>query len=406
MTGHRFDGGTWEQLRGRRSIKWRAYPPDVLPAWVAEMDFPLARPIAEALHAAVDRDDTGYAYFDGFAEAVAGFLADRLTWTVDPALISAVPDVMAGVGESLRLLTDPDAGVVINPPVYPPFAVAIRAAGRRVVEVPLGRAGAAHLLDLDALERAFAADAVQAYLLCSPHNPTGLVFSRTELQAVAALARRYDIAVVADEIHAPLALPGAGFTAYLSLEQAAPRAVSLVSASKAFNLAGLKCAALVAGDADVLALTASISPEVRFRTGLFGVLASIAAFRDGGPWLDEVLGYLDGNRRLLGDLLAQRLPAARWAPPQASYLAWLDLSAYDLGPDPAAVLLAQGRVALSPGPDFGALGSGFARLNFATPAHLLTEAVDRMAAAVAGQPVGGQPVGGQPMASPTASSRP
>lgn len=378
-----FDGVDWAALSGRRSMKWQHFPPDVLPAWVAEMDFPLARPVTAALHDAIDRNDTGYASFGGFAEAVAAFVADRLAWTVDPAHISAVPDVMAGVSESLRLLTEPGAGVVVNTPVYPPFFTTIADIGRRVVEAPLARAGAAYLLDLDGLERAFASDAVQAYLLCSPHNPTGVVFARGELEAVAALARRYDVAVVADEIHAPLTLPGATFTAYLSLgAQVAPRAASLVSASKAFNLAGLKCAALVTADPEVLALTGRIPAEVRYRTGLLGVLAGIAAFREGAPWLDDVLGHLEGNRRLLGSLLADRLPEARWVPPQASYLAWLDLSAYGLGPDPSATLLQRGRVALSPGPDFGPLGAGFARLNFATSQGLLTEAVDRMAAAV------------------------
>ena len=384
MNGHPFDELSLTELRGRRSLKWRHFAPDVLPAWVAEMDFPLAAPVAEALHAAVERDDTGYAHFGGFAESASAFLDSRLAWSVHPAAISALPDVMAGVSECLRLLTEPGAGVVINPPVYPPFSSVIADVGRQVVEAPLARNGLAYALDLDALERAFAGEGVQAYLLCSPHNPTGLVFTSAELAAVSDLARRYDVAVVADEIHAPLILPGATFTPYLAVSssRAVSRAVSLVSASKAFNLAGLKCAALVATDAAVLAVTQRIAKEVRYRTGLFGVLASMAAFDAGGPWLDEVVGYLDGNRRLLGELLADRLPLARWTPPQAGYLAWLDFSAYCLGDDPSISLLERGRVALSPGPDFGALGAGYARLNFATSRALLTEAVDRIAVAV------------------------
>jgi cystathionine beta-lyase len=382
------DSVSWEALRHRRSAKWRKYPPDVLPTWVAEMDFPLAAPIKRALREAVERDDTGYAYFEGFPEATAGFLAERLKWDVDPAHISALPDVMAGVTECLRRLTGPGDGVVVNTPIYPPFFSAVPDAGRRVVEVPLamtsGRDGTTYALDLDALESAFAAGA-RGYLLCSPHNPTGVVFPEADLAAVAELARRYDVAVVADEIHGPLTLAGATFTPYLSIgPEAAARAVALTSASKAFNLPGLKCAALLATDPGTLALTDTITEEVRYRSGLFGVLAALAAFREGGPWLDDVLDYLDGNRWLLAELLAERLPQAGYRPPQATCLAWVDLSAYGLGPDPAGLLLERGRVAVTPGPDFGGPGEGFVRLNFGTTRALVTETVDRMAKAILG----------------------
>jgi len=377
-----FDAVSWDELKQRRSAKWRHYPPDVLPSWVAEMDFPLAAPVKRALLEAIERDDTGYAYFEGFPEATAGFLAERLKWAVDPADVSALPDVMAGVTECLRRLIAPGDGVVISTPVYHPFFSAIPDAGGRVVEVPLARDGTAYSLDLDALEAAFAAGA-RGYLLCSPHNPTGTVFSAADLATVAGLARRYDVAIVADEIHGPLTLAGATFTPYLSLgPEAAPRAVALTSASKAFNLPGLKCAALVVADPDVLALTETIPLEVRYRTGLLGVLAAIAAFTDGGPWLDDVLDYLAGNRRLLADLLAERLPDARFQPPQATCLAWIDLSAYDLGPDPAGLLRERGQVALTAGPEFGGPGQGFVRLNFGTSRALVTEMVDRMALAI------------------------
>ncbi|MDP9240026.1 MAG: aminotransferase class I/II-fold pyridoxal phosphate-dependent enzyme [Actinomycetota bacterium] len=392
-----FDSISWDELKQRRSAKWRRYPPDVLPSWVAEMDFPLAAPVRQILREAVGRDDTGYAWFEGFPETAAGFLVERLKWAVEPAQISPLPDVMAGVTESLRRLIEPGDGVVINTPVYHLFFSAIPDARGRVVEVPLARDGTTYRLDLDALEAAFAAGA-RAYLLCSPHNPTGNVFSEADLAAVAALARRYDVAVVADEIHGPLALAGATFTPYLSVHpEAGRRAVALTSASKAFNLPGLKCAALVVTDAETRALIDTIPDEVRYRTGLLGVLASIAAFGEGGPWLDDVLDYLDGNRRLLADLLAERLPLAGYTPPQATCLAWIDLSAYDLGPDPVGRLLERGKVALTAGLEFGGPGEGFVRLNFGTSRALLTEIVDRMARAILGR---------QPIASPTASSRP
>ena len=392
-----FDDISWADLRQRRSLKWRKYPGHVLPSWVAEMDFPLADPIKRALHDAVDRDDAGYASFEGFAEALSTFLAARLSWSVDPGHISAVPDVMAGITESLRLLTEPGDGVVINTPVYPPFFTAIADAGRVVVQAPLARSGDGYRLDFDGLRDAFAAGA-RCYLLCSPHNPTGLVFPRAELEQVVELARQYDVAVLADEIHAPITLPGATFTPYLSIgPQAARRAVTLTSASKSFNLPGLKCAALIATDSEVLRLTERITMDVRLRTGLFGVLAAVAAFNESGEWLDDAISCIDGNRQLLGKLLAERLPEVRYRPPEASYLAWLDFAAYGLGDNPAATLLARGDVALASGPDFGTLGAGFARLNIATSPALLTEAVDRMATAV---------LGDQPMERPMARSRP
>lgn len=380
-----FDGISWADLRRRRSAKWRRYPDHVLPSWLAEMDFPLADPIKRALHEAVDRDDTGYASFGGYGEALSAFLAARLSWSVDPGHVSTVPDVLSGVTESLRLLTDPGDGVVINTPVYPPFFTTIADAGRVVVPSPLARDGDGYQLDIDGLRDAFGGGA-RAYLLCSPHNPTGLVLSRPELEQVVELARRYDVAVLADEVHAPLTLPGATFTPYLSLgPHAARRAVALTSASKSFNLPGLKCAALIAIDGEVLRLTERIPAEVRYRTGLFGVVAALAAFTECGHWLDDVISYVDGNRHLLGKLLGEQLPDVRYRPPAAGYLAWLDFSAYGLGDDPAATLLERGDVALTSGPDFGTPGAGFARLNLATSRALLTETVDRMVRAVAGQ---------------------
>jgi cysteine-S-conjugate beta-lyase len=377
-----FDGLSLAALQARRSEKWRAFPPDVLPAFVAEMDFPLAEPLKRALHDAIDRDDCGYAHPGGLAEAFAAYADARFGWAADPAGVTMLPDVMGGVAEVLRQATAPGDGVVINPPVYPPFFAAVREIERRVVEAPLVRAAGGFQLDLDGLRDAFAAGA-RALLLCNPHNPTGRVLARSELEAVAELAGRYDAVVVADEIHAPLTLPGATHTPWVALGgDAAERGVTVTSASKAWNVAGLKCAVVVTGSRRMRELVARIPKEVRYRTGHLGTLASVAAFREGGPWLDAVLAHLDRNRRLLADLLAARLPAVGYQPPEASYLAWLDCTGLGLGDDPAAAFLERGRVALSHGPDFGRPGAGYARLNLGTSAELLEEAVDRMTRAV------------------------
>jgi cystathionine beta-lyase len=294
---------------------------------------------------------------------------------------------MTAVAELLRALTAPGDGVVVNPPVYPPFFSVTAEVGRRVVEAPLLRVEGGYELDLDGLERCFAAGA-RAYLMCNPHNPSGRSLRRAELEAVAALAAEHGVVVIADEIHAPLTLPGAEHVPYVSLGgEAAAHGVVIGGASKAWNIAGLKCAVIVAGSEEMHArLTASLSSFLRYHVGHFGALASLAAFERGGPWLDRVIARLDANRRLLGEQLAAELPEVGYVPPQAGYLAWLDCRPLGLGDDPAAAFLEHGRVALSSGPTFGREGEGFARLNFATSPALLSEAVSRLAAGAAGAP--------------------
>jgi cystathionine beta-lyase len=378
-----FDDVSLGALRRRRSAKWQTYPPDVLPAWVAEMDFPLAPPVRDALQAALDDDDCGYPFPGGLAESFAPFAAERWGWTVDPARVRLVPDVMIAVVETLRVLTAPGDGVVINPPVYRPFFGAIDELGRELVEAPMAEGAGRWELDLDALEAAFAGGA-RTYLLCNPHNPTGRSLARAELEAVAELALRHDVAVVSDEIHAPLTLAGATHTPFASLgEDAARRGLTITGATKAWNLAGMKCAVVVAGSAAMEQELAALPESLRFHAGHFGVLGTSAAFESGGPWLDELLAYLDGNRRLLAELLAERLPEVGYVPAEAGYLAWLDCRALGLGDDPAEAFLGRGRVALSPGPHFGTQGRGFARLNLGTSAALVAEAVERIAATVA-----------------------
>jgi cysteine-S-conjugate beta-lyase len=369
-----FDDLSLDELRARRSAKWSRYPADVLPAWVAEMDFPLAPSVHAALADAVERDDTGYAMSAGLAEAFAAFAAARFGWTVDPARTLLVADIMSGVAEVLRALTTPGDGVVVNPPVYPPFFSSVREAGREIVEAPLTHDWR---LDLDTLERAFAGGA-RAYLLCNPHNPTGTVFTREELAGVAELAAGHGVLVVSDEVHAPMTLPGATHVPYLTVADG----LALVSASKAWNVAGLKSALVVAGSEERAAELGRIPAHVSYHAGHFGVLAAVAAFNDDGAWLDALVAHLDTQRRRLAELLAAELPAVRLVSPEAGYLAWLDCRELGLGDDPSEAFLERGRVALSPGPTFGVEGKGFARLNFATSGALLAEAVARMASSV------------------------
>jgi cystathionine beta-lyase len=293
-----------------------------------------------------------------------------------------IPDVMTGLAEVIGAITEPGAGIVVNTPVYPPFLFRFGFYGRRIIEAPLARDPAGRYdLDPAALEAALSEPGAAVYLLCSPHNPTGNVWSRKQLELVAGLCQAHGVTVLVDEIHAPLVLPGARFVPFGSLDHEAVRdGFTFTSATKGWNIPGLKCGLAVAGAQDRMPLL-----ERRWEALLpahLGVLASVAAFTDGLAWLDAVRGQLAGNRALLSQLLARHLPQAGYVPPQASFLAWLDCRELGLGDDPSETFLAKGRVAVSPGPHFGAAGRGHVRLNMGTSPALLEEAVRRMAGAV------------------------
>ena len=370
------------ELRERSSEKWREYPADVLPLFVAETDFPLAPAISTALSRAVELGDTGYvASRTPLAESFAAFADRRYGWQPDPARMRSTADVSMGIVEILRRVTQPGERVVVTPPVYPPFFDLVAEAGAEVERVPLRDTGTRWELDLDGIRTAFD-DGATAILLCNPHNPTGTVHDRDSLAALADLAEEFGVAVVSDEIHAPLAQPDTGFSPFLSVSEAAQRVgYAVVSASKAFNLAGLKCALMVTAGEETTSVVRGLPVEVEWRTGQFGLLAAVAAFsEESDAWLDGLLRTLDENRVLLEDLLAAHLPGARYRIPDAGYLAWIDLSALEWGDNPARRILKDAKVALHFGPSFGAEGAGHVRLNFGTSPEILTEAIERIAA--------------------------
>jgi cystathionine beta-lyase len=352
--------------------------------FIAEMDTPLAPAVLAALNGALHRGDTGYVSPYGLPEAFAGFAARHFGWTPDPGQMLLVPDVLRGITEALRLISMPGAGVVVNTPVYAPFLTVIPAAGRRVVASPLRRSpDGSYALDLDALDRDLARAGVEVLLLCNPHNPTGLVLSPAELSTVAELAYRNRVRVLVDEIHAPLVYPGHQHTAFATVAApAAEESVVLVSASKAFNLPGLKAALVVAGGDAAWRVLRTAEPEISFSAGVLGVVAGEAAFTAGDAWLAALVHGLDANRRLLADLLERHAPTVGYVPPPGTFLAWLDLRRSGLGDDPASVLVERARVALASGPTFGPEGRGYARLNFATSPELLAEGVRRLASVI------------------------
>lgn len=375
---HPYDALRLEELHRRSSMKWSAYEPDVLPMWVAEMDFPLAEPIRRVLHELVDRGDTGYPTGEAYVEAFARFAARRYGWTLDPASGVAVPDVMTGAEYAIDRLTEPGDGVAFLTPAYPPFFVAVTSTRRAVVAVPMaGDADAGWTIDGNALDDALRASA-KAVLLCNPHNPTGRVFTVDELGVVAELAGRYGVPVISDEIHAPLILDrGTRLVPFPSLNA---NCVCLHSASKGWNLPGLKAAILVAGSRTIRdRLAGTALTELSERAGIFGVAAGAAAFDDGEEWLDDTVEYLAANHRLVAEFLPKALPGARVTPAQATYLAWLDLRGTGLAGEPVDVLLDKARVALVRGPNFGDPYRGFARMNVGTSRPIVQAALDRIA---------------------------
>lgn len=382
---------TRDQLRSRASVRWSHYPADVLPLWVAEMDVPVAEPALRAVRNLLDAHDVGYPPEDrALTAAFAAFAARRWGWSVDPAATRELTDVMTAVETAVAALTVPGDVVIVPTPVYGPFRWYTEGAGRRVETVPLR----VHRLDVDAIDATAARvraevgpSAGVALLLCNPQNPTGVVHTRAELAALADVAARHGVRVVADEAHAPLVLPGSTFVPYLEVD---PRGFAVHSAAKTWNLAGFKSALLVAG-AEARADLAKVPAYLSDAVGHVSLVAHTAAYREGDAWLDALLPALVRRRDLLVDLVAEHLPGARLRTPDATYLAWVDLRAAGpdgagLGDDPAHIFLKRGGVALTRGLDFGPGGEGHVRVNYASRVDLLQEAFERMGA-VAGNAV-------------------
>ena len=375
----RVSADSLSDLRKRRSAKWRSFDKDVLPLPVAEMDYPIAKPIQEVLLDMVKRSDVGYGgVIPELPKAFAKFAKRRWNWDVDIEQFRISTDVgVAGV-EVIRVFTNPGDKVIINSPVYHNFYTWINEAKCQMVDVPLIKSGEDYLLDTAGLEKEFAAGA-KVFLMCHPHNPVGHVFSRVELSEIAKLAKQYGVLVISDEIHAPLIFKEAKFIPYLALnEDARETGVCITSASKSWNLAGLKCAQIVSQHPTIFEKLNALPVSSPWRASILGTWASQVAYDQGEKWLDAVLRNLDRNRKYLAKLLKKNLPKANYEVPASTYLAWVDLNAYGIE-DPAKVLLEKGRVAFNDGFEFGPSGKNFVRINLATSKAMLRKAVKRMA---------------------------
>ena len=371
---------TLAELRNRKSVKWRHFPSDVLPLPVAEMDFPTAPKIKAALTDMVERSDTGYlGPFPELFDAFANFAAKRWGWQVDTKQMRIATDVGVGIVEIMRTLIKPGEKVMLNSPVYENIWRWVSEVHATTIDTPLSEDNLSYKLDLAAIEKEYQ-NGVKVHILCHPHNPVGVIFSKDQLSDLADLAKKYQVVILSDEIHAPLTYDAKSFTPFLNVSQNAKEVgITITSASKSFNLAGLKCAFIITDSSKLQERINLMPPAVTWRASLFGAVASTAAYAESVDWLDGVLITLDQNRKLVEKLIATKAPAIKYRIPDFGYLAWLDLSALALGEDPAAAILEKGRLAVNGGVLYGPKHKSFVRLNFGTSPEIITEAFDRLA---------------------------
>ena len=377
------DGLPLALLRKRTSEKWSGHSDEILPMPVAEMDFEIAAPIRSALVEMIQRSDTGYMGTNlELAHAFHDFSVSRWGWELDPEQVYIATDVGVGMIEISRRIVSAGDRIMIHTPVYHNMRTNwIAELKCTQYDVPMKQEGMHYSLDLAAIEAGYQAG-VKLHYLCNPHNPVGTVFTREELAAIADLAQKYGVIVLSDEIHAPLTFAEHTFVPFLAVSDAAREVgICVTSASKAWNLAGLKCAQVVTAHPRTKALADAMPPAVKYRASLLGAKANAIAYQS-ADWLDAALRTLDRNRRAIALQLTAKLPEARYRIPDCSYLAWIDLGAYNLGEDPSKVLLERGKLAVSPGSAFGPESSQYIRMNFATNLEVLTEGIDRIVASL------------------------
>ena len=369
--------------RGTNSVKWDEEPAgDILPMWVADMDFRTAPCVAEALRRRVEHGIYGYATVpESYFEAVAGWFSRRHGWAPQHDWILPVTGVIPALSAILRALTRPGDGVLVLTPVYNHFFIAIGNSGCKAVECELNCRDNAYTVDFDALERRALDPAVKLMLLCNPHNPAGRVWTAEELRRIGDICLRHDVLVVADEIHCELVMPGFRYTPFASLsEPFTRRSVTCASPSKAFNLAGLQVANIFAADPEIRqAITRSLEINETGMISPFAIEALTAAYDEGAEWLDALTAYLHENYLFLRDYFARELPQYPVLPLEGTYLAWIDCRAAGLPSDALAErLLEEGRLHVNSGAMYGAAGEGFIRLNIACPRKLLSEGLGRL----------------------------
>ena len=389
MTDYNFDQVV--ARRGTGSAKWAQYEEDVLPMWVADMDFQVAPAITEALQARVSHGIFGYTMPpEALKQAIVGRLADAYAWQVQPEEIVFIPGVIPGINMAARA-TAQDGAVMIQPPVYHPFHSIHEWSGTGHQEAPLVYTetddGFTYSIDFEALEAAMTPE-TRMFLLCQPHNPVGRVWTRDELAQLVAICERHDVAICSDEIHCDLILGDVPHTPTATLsEAAAARTITLMAPSKTFNVPGLGFSFAVIQDAALRQqfveagmgiVTAQMGGQTMSFINMMGHTAATAAYQDGWDWLGAALDYMRANRDYAQAYIAEHMPQIKTATLEGTYLLWLDCRALDLPSPPGAWFLAQAQVALNEGGMFGEEGAGFVRMNLATPRALLERGLERM----------------------------
>ena len=383
-TGHPFDAITVSDLRKSGSLKWTMFP-DMIGAFIAEMDFGVAPEITAAVQHSLETGFTGYlapSLATRLQQETARWHVDHYGWNVSADDVRLVPDVIAAFEFVIESFTSPGAAIIVPTPAYMPFLTVPQRHGRRVIEVPSIEADGRWTMDLDAVAAAFA-DGAELLVLCNPHNPLGTVFTREELQQIERVVSDAGGRVFSDEIHAPLVYAPAAHVPYASIsDAAAAHTVTATSASKAWNLAGYKAAQLIFSNDETRQAWEADGGWAGHGTATVGALAQIAAYTQGEDWLASVVDYLDGNRRLLIDLVAEHLPGVKVTMPEGTYIALLDFRETGLTGDLGKWFREHAGVAMTDGAACGVAGTGYARFVFATPRPILREAIERVGAAL------------------------
>tara|TARA_Y100001970_G_scaffold168248_1_gene205799 strand:+ start:11329 stop:12477 length:1149 start_codon:yes stop_codon:yes gene_type:complete len=375
-----------DRVRNRPGIKWERHGNDVLSAWVADMDVEVPDFIKQAVIERIEVGGLGYGFYDEPIPVLEAFKSRMNTafgWNVETEDVMRVHDVIQGLEWVLHTLTPPGSEIVVQTPVYPPFYSSVEGIGRKWVANPLLESEKGWALDFDHLAEVAKGDNVSALLLCHPHNPCGYVMTPADLAQIIEIADANDLLVISDEIHCDLVYSPHRHVPTASIsELAAQRTVTLVAATKTFNMAGLRMAFIHSSSRQYSPQLKEIRPRMIGGINGLGQVATVAGWEKGDAWIAELVAGLDHNRHLLAELLKEHLPEIRYRPPQATYLSWLDCRELDLGDDPAETFMSRGKVALNSGLDFGIEGTGHVRLNFATSPEMLTMIVERMASAV------------------------
>jgi cystathionine beta-lyase len=371
--------------RASESVKWHRYGDEVLPLWVADMDFVSPEPVIRALRERVDHGIFGYPQeLPELRPVIAQQLKQLYGWQVDVEALVLLPGVVTGFNLATQTVTSPGDGLLAQTPVYYPILHAPGNAGCTLEQMELTRRpDGQYEIDFDLFEAAIS-DRTRIFILCNPHNPVGRVFTQVELERMAEICLRHDVWLCADEIHCDLVFPGHPHTPIATLApEIAQRTITLMAPSKTYNIAGLKCSVAIIENAELrkefLAAQRGLVPWVN----LLGQVAALAAYRHGGEWLQQVLDYMASNRDFVMDYVNKNLPGLHMAQPEGTYLAWLDCRAAALPESPHKFFLEEAKVAVNDGAVFGRGGEGFVRLNFGCPRATLQDALARMERALA-----------------------